>query len=188
MREEQLTSLPAKAVLLRSGGVCKSTALERLLNVQRWRGADLCRSLSSAGKQAFVGSTRFNPVERWSTSVTAQAARGPSPVVREAALVRLGSDLPHPVQHLTGDAVIPHHGFPVPEPAQLALNHEGPRLGQLPRPAMRCADLPCPIRDPRHRMPVTPQEPARPGGPRLPRSALFAPGARNRARSSRFPA
>ena len=41
-------------------------------------------------------------------------------------LVRLVPELPNPVQHLTRDPVILHHGFPVPEPAQLPLDHEGP--------------------------------------------------------------
>ena len=41
-------------------------------------------------------------------------------------LVRLAPDLPDAVQHLTRNAVVPHHRFPVPEAAEFPLDHEGP--------------------------------------------------------------
>ncbi len=42
------------------------------------------------------------------------------------ALLHLTSDLPNPAQDLTRNAIILHDSLPVPEPAHLPLNHEGP--------------------------------------------------------------
>ena len=63
-----------------------------------------------------------------------QADRG-SGAVR--CLVCLAPDLTDTVQHLTWDIVILHDCFPIPEPTQLPLDHEGPN--QVSRIIQHCA-------------------------------------------------